>query len=48
MLAANANGMTGAVRCVESATKNDLTRAKAADGPQGSEAARDELMTSEP
>ena len=29
------------------ATKIDLTRAKAADGPQGSEAAGDELMTSE-
>ena len=39
--------MTGAVRCAVPATKNDLTRAEAADGPQGSEAAGDELMTRE-
>jgi hypothetical protein len=30
------------------ATKNDLTRAKRADGPQGTEANGDELMASEP
>ena len=40
--------MTGAVRCVVTTAKADLTRAKAAEGPQGSEAAVDELMTSEP
>jgi hypothetical protein len=39
--------MTGAVRCAVGATKNDFTRAEAAEGPQGSEAAVDELTTSE-
>jgi hypothetical protein len=43
-----ANGMTGAVRCVMTTAKTDLTRAEAAEGPQGSEATGDELMTSEP
>jgi hypothetical protein len=28
-----ANSMTGAVRCVMTTAKDDLTRAKAADGP---------------
>jgi len=42
-----ASGMTGAVEYAVPATKSGLTRAEEGDGPQGSEANGDELMTSE-